>query len=136
MDRISKAYARDNDPELFNSITEIRNPGRAEWIDAYFEQRDDGLYMLKENRTIAEKLDSDTLMKDRRILLDSWLDNPTPQGLPRTTVKEGNLYYLYPKNGAVSEFDVGSGRADFGCGRGPFGRGSGLGVRRASKKRE
>jgi len=127
-------HARDNDPELFNSITEIRNSWRAEWIDAYFEQRNDDLYILTENGTKAEKLDEDTLMEDGGISLDSWLDNPTPQGLPRTDTTKGDLYYGHSKDGTVSRFSVDSLGAGFFCGGASSGRSSKLGVRAATKR--
>ena len=88
-------YLRDNPNQkntaLYDEIIQVRNPWRATLLDAYFEKRKDGLYVLIRNKTKTEKLDENTLMKDRRISLDSWLDNPTSQGLPKKDVAEGDL---------------------------------------------
>ena len=116
-------------PEIYNEITEIRNPWRAEWLDAFFEKREDGMYVLTRNKTKAEKLDDDTLMEDKRISLKSWLNHPTNQGLPRKDVNEGGLYYWYPRDSSVARFGALSGRADLSCSRNPRNRNSALGVR-------
>jgi hypothetical protein len=81
------------------------------WLDAYFEKREDGFYVLTGNKTKAEKLDKNTLMEDRTpgISLDSWLSNPTSQGLPRKNVAEGDLHYWSVSDGLVSMFKAGVG---------------------------
>lgn len=123
--------AKENYPNIYKNIIAVRNPWRAEWLDAHFEKRGNGLYILTKNRTIAEPLNSDTLMEDKRIDLESWLENPTSQGLPRKNVKDGNLYYWHPRNESVSKFYGGSVGADFGCDWDPYVGGSGsLGARR------
>lgn len=128
-------YAEINFPEIYKDITEVRSPWKAEWLDAYFEQRQDGMYVLTANRTKSEKLDEDTLMGDKQISLKSWLNNPTNQGLPRKNVEQGSLYYLSPRNKSVARFLASSDWTDLDCGWYPSGRGSGLGVR-AAKQRE
>ncbi|MBI5803182.1 hypothetical protein HY448_00670 [Candidatus Pacearchaeota archaeon] len=124
-------YVRKNNPKLYNEVTQVRSPWRAEWIDALFEKREDGMYILTENKTKAEKLDDDTLMEDRTpgISLDSWLNNHTSQGLPRKNVEKGDLYFWAPENGSVARFYAGSDEADLNCYGGPFDWGSNLGVR-------
>ena len=102
-------YLRENpsgeNNEIFNDITQVRSPGRAEWLDAYFEKREDGLWILTGNKTKAEKLEA-CLMKNRipGISLDNWLKNPTYQGLPRSKISQGELYYGCPRSGGVAGF--------------------------------
>ena len=123
-------YARENDSDLYRDITEVKSPWRAEWIDAFFEKRQNGLYVLTGNKTKAEKLDEDTLMDDKRISLESWIENPTKQGLPRKDTKKGDLYFWHPRNGAVARFYANVGRVDFSCYNGdPSDGDSDLGVR-------
>ena len=121
--------------QVRDDVVEIMSPWRAERLDAFFEKREDGLYILTRNKTEAEKLSEDTLMEDKRISRASWLENPTEQGLPRTDVKEGSLSYWYPRDGAVARSDAYSNGSNFDCDRDPSFRFSDLGVR-ASKKRE
>ncbi|MBU2503824.1 MAG: hypothetical protein KJ879_02110 [Nanoarchaeota archaeon] len=128
-------YSKENVPEVYEDATAVRNPWRAEWLDAFFEKGEDGIYILTRNKTEAEKLSEDTLMEDKRISRASWLENPTEQGLPRTDVKEGSLSYWYPRDGAVAWSFANSVRSYFNCDRDPSNRNSDLGVR-ASKKRE
>jgi len=127
-------YTRDNDKELFNEITEVRSPWRVEWIDAYFEQRKDGLYMLTNNKANAEKINGG-LMEDRTpgIDLTNWLNNSTKQGLPQKNIKKGNLWYFHPRDGRVAWFDADSDMAGLDCCRNPSGRYSSLGVRVAKQ---
>ena len=104
-------YAKDNAQDIYEDITAVRYPLRAEWLDAYFEQRNNGLYVLTENKTKAERLDNDTLIEDRYdpgISLEDWLDNPTKQGLPRKDVKSGSLHYWHPINSRVARFGADS----------------------------
>lgn len=119
-------YLRENpnteNTELYNEITQVRSPWRATWIDAYFEKRKDGLYILTGNRTEVEKLDKDTLIKDKRISLDSWIENPTSQGLPRKNVKSGDLYFRHPKDKSVAGFVVSRSDGGLDCGSDPAGR--------------
>jgi len=117
--------------ELYNEITEVRNPWRANWLDAYFEKRKDGFYILTANKTKAEKLE-DCLMKDKilGISLENWIEgkNVTSQGLPKLNIDDGKLYYWYPKNGTIAGFLAVSGRAVLDCGTSPSGRDPSLGV--------
>ena len=85
-------YLKDNPSQentrVYNKITQVRSPWRAEYLDAYFEQRDDGIYVLTGNKKNAEKMDEATLMENRTpgISLDGWLKNPTSQVLTRKNV--------------------------------------------------
>ena len=128
-------YLRDSNieeyQELYKEITEVRTPWRSEWIDAYFEKRKDGLYVLTGNKSKAEKLE-DCLMKDKTpgINLDDWVSgkNITSQGLPKTNINNGGLYYWYPRDGKVAGFNAGFDRAVLSCNRDPSGGDSTLGV--------
>ncbi|HJZ18628.1 MAG TPA: hypothetical protein VJ208_00815 [Candidatus Nanoarchaeia archaeon] len=122
-------YARKHNQDIYNEITQIRNPFRGEWIDAYFEKRKDGMYVLTENKTRIEKLDEGTLMEDKKISLDSWLDNPTKQGLPKKEVEKGNLDFWYPRNNSVATFFANGVGSDLDCNRYPPNSYSYLGVR-------
>jgi len=117
--------------ELYNEITEIRNPWRANWLDAYFEERKDGFYILTANKKKAEKLEN-CLMKNKTpgISLEQWISstNITSQGLPSPNIDDGDLGYWYPKNNQVAGFVAASDRAFLDCYRSPSYRDSGLGV--------
>ncbi len=128
-------YTKENHPEVYEGIIAVRSPWR-EWIDAAFEQRDGGLYVLTGNKTKSEKLNGG-LIEDRTpgISLESWIKNPTRQGLPRANVKDGNLYYWRPRDGAVAWFDADSDRSSLGCDWDPTDSSAFLGVR-AAKPRE
>ena len=115
---------------ILDEILTVRSPWRSEWLDAYFEKRKDGFYVLTENKTKPEKLES-YLTKDKTpgIDLDSWLSNPTKHGLPDRNIPNGNLYYWHPRNGTVARFDADSDRAFLDCNGDPQDSGAGLGVR-------
>ena len=115
--------------ELYNEI--VRSAWRAEWLDAYFEERKDGFYILTANKTKAEKLE-DCLMKNKTpgISLEQWISgtNITSQGLPSSNIGDGSLYYYHPRNKNVARFDAGFVGAILDCLRFPGGRDSFLGV--------
>lgn len=133
-------FARGNDSELYNGITQGRNPWRSEWFDAKFNWNGenfsveyhafdgDGKIILK-----VEELDKKTLMQNKvqGISLEDWIQNPTPQGLPSKHVKKGDLSFWAPMkdNNLVAGFDAIDDRAILDCGRNPSGRDSSLGVR-------
>lgn len=123
---------------LFKDITEQRNPYGAEWLDAQFSdisnQRHITYHRFNSSGTleqVTEPLDSDTLMNDKipGISLEDWLKNPTPQGLPRRGIADGNLWYWFPRAGCVSRFRAGSDRVNLYCLEGPQYSNAGLGVR-------
>tara|TARA_Y100000310_G_scaffold221576_1_gene223153 strand:- start:7488 stop:8147 length:660 start_codon:yes stop_codon:yes gene_type:complete len=104
-------YLRDNPSDentrIYKDITEVRDPWRAEWLDADFKVKDIKLHINYNNiidpngNLVPENsdlLDEDTLIENGvyRISLESWLDNPTSQGLPRKDIDKGELYYWTP----------------------------------------
>src|SRR3989344_3617578 len=122
-------HVMEHNLNIYKDMTESRSLWRLEWIDACFEKRKDGMYVLTENRERAEKLDKNTLMENKKISLDSWLENPTNQGFPREDVKEGNLYFLPPVHNSVAGFSAGGHGAGLGYGGGAGYWSSLLGVR-------
>tara|TARA_Y100000034_G_C6792413_1_gene354886 strand:- start:82 stop:747 length:666 start_codon:yes stop_codon:yes gene_type:complete len=133
-------YTKSDFPDVYNDVMEVISPWRAEWLDADFKVKEGVLYinsnhvldldgnLIPEN---SEPLDGNTLMEDKRISFDSWLNNPTSQGLPREDVDEEVLYYWNPRNdnNSVAGFDVISSGVYLGCGWDPSHCGSVLGVR-------
>ena len=118
---------------ILDEILTVRDPWRAEWLDAKFEKRKDGLYLLTKQGS-PEKL-TDYLDKTRNpgIDLDDWLENANSQGLPSSKTKDGKLYYYAPVDGRVARFDADSDGAYLGCDDGvPVSRSDSLGVRRAT----
>jgi len=129
-------HVKENNKRIYNDITQVRNPRRAEWLDAYFRKRKDGLYVLTGNKTKAEKLEK-CLIKDRTpgISLDSWLKNPTSQGLPKPNVAKGDLCYFHPINHRFTWFGADSDDIGLGCDWSSSGGNPDLGVR-VVKQRE
>mgnify|MGYP001591435756 FL=1 len=128
---------------IYNEIIKVRNLWRAEWLDADFKVKDNKLYVnyshfldSEDNLTpkYSKVFDKSTLMNDKTpgISLDDWLNfSHTKQGLPKKSIKEGNLYYWHPRsdNNSVAGFGVGSDGADLYCYRYPASSDSSLGVR-------
>ena len=126
--------------EIYNEITQVREPWRAEWLDADFKLVN-GVLNINYNHTIqngkliprnSEPLDGNTLMENRTpgISLEDWLKFPTSQGFPRKDIVKGDLYYWAPMsdNNSVARVNDYSDRADLYCSRNPSSRNSDLGV--------
>jgi len=133
---------RQEAEKILDEILTVRNPWRAEWLNARFEKRKDGLYMISENilvngkyQNIEQKLDN-FLAEDKTpgISLDDWLNSNSQHGLPTAKVKKGELYYWYPRSGSVAGFGADSVWAYLGCYWGPEYSDSLLGVRACAKK--
>lgn len=125
-------YCKENHQDIYKEVTKVRNPWRAEWLDADFKVKNKKLYIN------SEVLDKNTLMEDKQISLEDYLNNNhTSQGLPSKKVKSGNLYYWYPRsdNNSVARFDAYSDGADLDCYGYPSYWSSNFGVR-AAKQRE
>lgn len=138
-------YQRENNPDIYRGIIEVRSPRRLEWLDADFKMKDKKLYLntnhILENGELipqySKPVTKNTLMKNKTpgISLEAWLNNPTAQGLPRKNINKGDLYYLAPMddNNSVAGFNAGVGWASFNCDWGPSYRYSDLGVRVAKQ---
>ena len=122
-------YARVDDQKLYNEITEIRSPWRAERLDALFDENEGELDIITHNgRNRLNKL----VLRENQlpgISMDSWLGENTKQGLPSKKVEKGNLFYSAPRDGAVASFDAFDVRSGLDCYWLPSGRDSDLGVR-------
>lgn len=138
-------YTKQNHKDIYNEITEVRAPWRAEWLDAYFKLKNNKLY-INSNHTYqngnlipqtSEVLQVNTLMKDKipGISLEDYLQNPTKQGFPTKKTKSGNLFCWAPMSddNSVERFDAGIYRANLSCNTNPSGRYSVLGVRAAKQ---
>jgi hypothetical protein len=122
-------YTQKELPEVYNKITEVRSPRRAEWIDVYFELREDELYVLTGNKSHAEKIEP-CLMQNKYISLDDWIQHShTEQGFPSKNVQSGKLYNWTMVNGTVARFFVHGGIPCFNCNGLPSEGDSDLGVR-------
>ena len=104
--------------QILNEILTVRNPWRAEWLDAYFKVINGELHIDYNHRIINGKLKplnsellEDCLMEDKApgIDLDYWLKNPTKQGLPRKDTLDGDLYYQCPMKEYVPVANLGTG---------------------------
>jgi len=129
--------------ELYKDITEVRYPYRAEWLNARFKEREDGMYIISEDALIKGKYEDqeikldNCLMQDgytsRCISLDEYLNSTTPHGLPPANIPNGNLNYWYPGDKSVAGFRSDSDWAGLYCGRDPGGSDPALGVFGARK---
>jgi hypothetical protein len=134
-------YCKTHNPEIYEDITAIRSPWRAEWLDASFEKKGKDLFInynhvLGSNGNLIPKnsgpLDKETLMEYKRSSLDDYLNNNhTTQGLPNKKVQSGDLYYYYPvsDNNSVAKFVASSIRVALGYDSVPSDQYSNLGVR-------
>ncbi len=125
---------------ILDEIYKVGGNWRSEWLGAKFEQGGSGLvmkYYIFDNSGIKEEAYTlkNVLMQDKKpgINLESWLaDNE--QGLPKSSIGNGELYYWYPRDGRVAGFDADSDWADLYCDRSPTGTDPSLGVRAVRKK--
>ena len=124
-------HTKENYKEIYNEITEVRSPWRAELLDADFKVKDGKLH-INYNHVLdstgnlipknSEILDKETLMQDKTpgISLENYIgSNHTEQGLPNKNISSGDLYYWYPRrdNNSVAWFGAGVNRAFFDCDR-------------------
>jgi|SRR3989344_3089288 len=128
---------------VFEDIVKIKNPWRAEFLDADFKVKEGKLH-INYNHVLdstgnlipknSEVLDKETLMQDKLpgINLEDYLTRKhTIQGLPNKNISSGDLYYWYPRsdNSSVARFDAYGNGADLNCYRNPSDAGSDFGVR-------
>ena len=125
---------------ILDDILTVRNPWRAEWLDADFKVDNEELYIHYNHRSASgqlvpqnKELLTDYLTTDRTpgIDLESWIQSASPHGLPKPEIKKGELYYWTPMkdNKSVARFDVDSDRANLNCYRHPEDPNASLGVR-------
>ncbi|MBI2671838.1 hypothetical protein HYX16_02800 [Candidatus Woesearchaeota archaeon] len=132
--------------QILNEIVEVRNPWRSEWLDSKYVKQG-GILGIGSKLAVTynkfdssgnlvdvpEILDPDTLMQTKTpgINSDDWRDNPNSQGLPRSNIKDGSLYYWPPIEGRVAWFGADAGGAVLGCDGYPLDSDADLGVRGA-----
>ena len=128
---------------LFNEITEVRSPWRAEWLNDRCIEKKKDIYVVRNKfdssgklTEATEQLDKDALRQNKLpgISLDEWLNNSTEQGLPRKNIQDGSLYYWNPVANSVARFDADSDGAFLGYSWYPWGSYAVLGVRVARVK--
>ena len=144
-DGTGRKIAKGKLTTLLKDIVEVRDPYRAEWLDADFKVVSGDLHINYEHQlvggilkpTYSEPLES-FLMEGKQpgIDLNDWISRATKQGLPPTDVKNGRLWYYSPMddNKSVALFYAYSGGAGLGCGRDPAGTYPSLGVRAVRAK--
>ena len=130
--------------KIFNERYEVRSPWRGECLDARFEQREDGLYILSSHIVQQdgslkpqEEILEDTLMENRipGINLEEWIRNPNKHGLPKPDISSGSLYYWCPTDERVARLFAGTGRAYLNFGRGPSDSVVGFGARKILRRK-
>ena len=122
---------------ILDEITALRNPWRAEFLDALFEEKNGVLHINYNHRIKNGKLQAlnseplDCLMQDKTpgINLDSWLKTADKHGLPTTRTKNGDLRYWHPRANRAAGFVADSDWAILDCYRYPEDSDSSLGVR-------
>lgn len=92
---------------IFNDITQVKSPWRAEWIDGDFKYKNSILYLAQSHALdssgnlipqYVKRLDK-CLIENRipGINLEQWIQNPTRQGLVRKNSKKGRFILLLPR---------------------------------------
>jgi len=120
--------------EILDDILTVRDPWRAQWLDAKFTKQNNQLQINYNHQTISGQLKPQIIQPlTACIMEDCWADviNPNSQGLP-TTKKEknsGGIYFWYPREDRVAGFGVFSERAVLYCNWRPQYADGSLGVR-------
>ncbi|MBI4095234.1 MAG: hypothetical protein HY438_00060 [DPANN group archaeon] len=127
--------------QLLDEIIAVRDPWRAEWLDADFKVVNGELRINYAHELISGQLRPryseklvDCLIENRQIDLPAWLKGANQWGLPRQGIAKGSLYYRFPlsDNNSVARFGTVAGGVGLYCGRSPRGSGASLGVRRVA----
>jgi len=118
---------------LYDEIVGVREPWRAEWLDAKFDEIGSGLQISyghvldgnKQLKTGAVEALEDCLMEG------NYMSIPTAnrQGMATKAVNKSELYFGYPVDGTVARFIAYSDWAYLDCYGGPDVRNASLGVR-------
>ena len=129
--------------ELLNDMIQVRDPWRAEWIDAQFQKKGELWTISYDHRTkngilTPERIETleACMMQDQfpGIDLQNWIQKATIQGMPATTTTNGSMYYWGPKDNTVAGLDANSYGVSLYCDRDPPNSYSALGVRKARLK--
>src|SRR3989344_6154432 len=120
---------------ILGEIINIRDPLRAENLDAYFDVKNRAMNIMYYKLNADGKFEKvreplqDCLMKDKCINLQDYIKNANEQGFPNKNIKKGDLFYGYPILDAVARFNAYSDWAYLYCDRNPSDSYSSLGVR-------
>lgn len=122
--------------EVYKEICEVREPWRAEWLDAAFTDQNGALYITTDHNLQGYNLKGRTELLEDHVREDGWIDFTSfnRQGLPTKKARAQKLYYWSPVAGRVARFYAYSDRAVLYCNWNPTGSGAGLGVRPVRKK--
>ncbi len=121
--------------EILGEILDVRAPWRAEHLDASFQEIKGTLTVTYHrvmpdgaSKKVKESVRGN-LMEDRYLNLREWVENPTPQGLPRKGIQTGVIFSYHPRSDSVAWFSAYSDGADLVCYWYPRVSDSALGVR-------
>jgi hypothetical protein len=97
--------------QIFNEITEVRGPYRAEWFEDSFRQEDEEMTVDRNHvlqggvivPTYSEKMEP-YLIESRTpgISLKTWVKSATSQGFLKPNTKKGSFFYWPPSDGSVA----------------------------------
>src|SRR3989344_4585297 len=121
---------------VYKEICEVREPWRAEWLDAAFTEQNGALYVTIDHNLQGYNLKGRTELLEDHVREDSWIDVTSfnRQGLPVEKAKAQKLYYYSPIAGRVAGFVAYSDWAVLYCDWDPTDSDSSLGVRPVRKK--
>ena len=123
---------------VLGDITEGRSPLRSERLGYLFSKKYSKLYVTYHKFDssgklikVTERLDPDTLLTNKtlEISLDDWVNNPNPQGLPKSNVQNGILYFWKPVENKVAWFYADADGANLDCDWDPLFSDAFIGVR-------
>jgi len=105
--------------ELYDDVTAVGNPWRAEHLDAKFGNGVITYHLIEKDgsvRPVTESL-GDCLMEDKLpgVDISSWLRTANILGLPTSKTKNGSLYFWTPRENAVAGFGAYSSWAILSC---------------------
>ena len=138
------AIAKSESDSILDDIITVRDPWRAEHLDASFSKQGEQFYIKYHTFNSAGRLEQvteplqESLMQDKTpgINLEDWLKKANEQGLLSQRIKRGSLYYWYPRDGRVAGFSANSDRAVLSCYGSLQDSDSTLGVRACAAREE
>ena len=121
--------ASNNEIQLITKeILEKRDHWRAEHLDVYFEKRNNEMYILTKNKSIADKLDAPIIEDCFVELLFNKQGMPTQKSSNQNYIQGKNIFYYHPRTECVARFYANSDRANLNCNRNPTNSNSSLGI--------
>lgn len=132
VDGRGNALTKERLRPFYNEMWEVREPWRAEWLDARFSNTNGVMRMAYDHQLQGTNLvarSNDVLMpylEDSAVKAD--LATFNPQGLPTKKSRSSALHFWKPSDGSVAWFVADSDGAGLVCGGGPSGSYPQLGV--------